>query len=341
MLTYAIDRLADGTDLTEAEAESVLEQIMSGKASDVQTAGFLTALRSKGETVEEIVGLARTMRRFSVSVDVEGVDLVDTCGTGGDKSGTFNISTTAAFVVAGAEGQVAKHGNRSATSQCGSADVLEALGANLNLPAEQVARCISEVGIGFMFAPLHHEAMKHVVPVRKELAIRTIFNFLGPLTNPAGAEYQLIGVSDRSYVEVIAWALKELGCRRGLVVHGSDGLDEITITGPTDIAEIREGEDEISLYSITPEEFGFERAPGADMLKGGTAEKNAEILKSILDGESGVRREIVLMNAGAALYAVGVAGSLEDGVRLAAESIDGGAAKKKLEAFIQATAAQA
>jgi len=341
ILTYAIDRLADGTDLTEAEAESVLEQIMSGKASDVQTAGFLTALRSKGETVEEIVGLARTMRRFSVSVDVEGVDLVDTCGTGGDKSGTFNISTTAAFVVAGAEGQVAKHGNRSATSQCGSADVLEALGANLNLPAEQVARCISEVGIGFMFAPLHHEAMKHVVPVRKELAIRTIFNFLGPLTNPAGAEYQLIGVSDRSYVEVIAWALKELGCRRGLVVHGSDGLDEITITGPTDIAEIREGEDEISLYSITPEEFGFERAPGADMLKGGTAEKNAEILKSILDGESGVRREIVLMNAGAALYAVGVAGSLEDGVRLAAESIDGGAAKKKLEAFIQATAAQA
>ncbi|MFA6002080.1 MAG: anthranilate phosphoribosyltransferase [Thermoleophilia bacterium] len=337
MLTYAIDRLADGTDLTEAEAESVLEQIMSGGASEVQTAGFLTALRSKGETVEEIVGLARTMRRFSVRVDVGQVDLVDTCGTGGDKSGTFNISTTAAFVVAGAEGQVAKHGNRSATSQCGSADVLESLGANLSLPADQVARCINEVGIGFMFAPLHHEAMKHVVPVRKELAIRTIFNFLGPLTNPAGAEYQLIGVSDRSYVEVIAWALKDLGCRRGLVVHGSDGLDEITITGPTDIAEIREGEDEISLYSITPEEFGFERASSADMLKGGTADKNAEILKSILEGESGVRREIVLMNAGAALYAVGVAKSLEEGVRLAGESIDSGAAKKKMEAFIQAT----
>ncbi|MFA5809146.1 MAG: anthranilate phosphoribosyltransferase [Thermoleophilia bacterium] len=341
MLTYAIDRLADRTNLTEAEAESVLEQIMSGGASEVQTAGFLTALRAKGETVEEIVGLARTMRRFSVRVDVEGVDLVDTCGTGGDRSHTFNISTTAAFVVAGAEGQVAKHGNRSATSQCGSADVLEALGANLSLPADQVARCIGEVGIGFMFAPLHHEAMKHVVPVRKELAIRTIFNFLGPLTNPAGAEYQLIGVSDRSYVEVIAWALKDLGCRRGLVVHGSDGLDEITITGPTDIAEIREGEDEISLYSITPEEFGFERASGTDMLKGGTAEKNAEILKSILEGESGVRREIVLMNAGAALYAVGVAKSIEDGVRQAAESIDSGAAKKKMEAFIQATVAQA
>ena len=341
ILTYAIDRLADRTDLTEAEAESVLEQIMSGGASEVQTAGFLTALRAKGETVEEIVGLARTMRRFSVRVNVEGVDLVDTCGTGGDNSHTFNISTTAAFVVAGAEGQVAKHGNRSATSQCGSADVLEALGANLSFPANQVARCIGEVGIGFMFAPLHHEAMKHVVPVRKELAIRTIFNFLGPLTNPAGAEYQLIGVSDRSYVEVIAWALKDLGCRRGLVVHGSDGLDEITITGPTDIAEIREGEDEISLYSITPEEFGFERASGVDMLKGGTAEMNAEILKSILEGESGVRREIVLMNAGAALYAVGVAKSLEDGVRLAAESIDSGAAKKKMEAFIQATVAQA
>lgn len=338
ILTYAIDRLADGIDLTEAEAESVLEQIMSGNASEVQTAGFLTALRSKGETVEEIVGLARTMRRFSLRVDVQGVNLVDTCGTGGDKSGTFNISTTAAFVVAGAEGQVAKHGNRSATSQCGSADVLEALGANLNLPAEDVSRCISDIGIGFMFAPLHHEAMKHVVPVRRELGIRTIFNFLGPLTNPAGAEYQLIGVSDGTYVEVITWALKELGCRRGLVVHGSDGLDEITITGPTNVAEIREGSDEIDLYTITPEDFGFERVASGDMLKGGTAEKNAEILKSILGGEQGVRREIVLLNAGAALYAVGVADSIEAGVGQAAESIDSGAASAKLEAFIAATA---
>jgi anthranilate phosphoribosyltransferase len=341
ILTYAIDRLADGIDLTEAEAASVLEQIMSGNASEVQTAGFLTALRVKGETVEEIVGLARTMRRFSVGVEVQGVSLVDTCGTGGDKSHSFNISTTAAFVVAGAEAQVAKHGNRSATSQCGSADVLEALGANLNLPADEVARCISEVGIGFMFAPLHHEAMKHVVPVRRELAVRTIFNFLGPLTNPAGAEYQLIGVSDRTYVEVIAWALKDLGCRHGLVVHGSDGLDEITITGPTDIAEIRQGSEEIDLYTITPEDFGFERVAGSEMLKGGTAKKNAEILKSILDGESGVRREIVLMNAGAALYAVGVAASIAEGVSQAAGSIDSGAAREKLDAFIKATAAKA
>ncbi|MHB8160036.1 MAG: anthranilate phosphoribosyltransferase [Thermoleophilia bacterium] len=340
MLTYAIDRLADGIDLAEAEAASVLEQIMSGNASEVQTAGFLTALRAKGETVEEIVGLARTMRRFSVGVEVQGVSLVDTCGTGGDKSHSFNISTTAAFVVAGAEAQVAKHGNRSATSQCGSADVLEALGANLNLSADDVARCISEVGIGFMFAPLHHEAMKHVVPVRRELAVRTIFNFLGPLTNPAGAEYQLIGVSDRTYVEIIAWALKDLGCRRGLVVHGSDGLDEITITGPTDIAEIRQGSEEIDLYTITPEDFGFESVAGSEMLKGGTAKKNADILKSILDGESGVRREIVLMNAGAALYAVGAAESIAEGVSQAAGSIDSGAARGKLAAFIKATAAK-
>lgn len=338
ILTYAIDRLADRRDLSEAEAESVLEQIMSGHASEVQTAGFLTALRTKGETVEEIVGLAKTMRRFSTRVEAAGVNLVDTCGTGGDKSLTFNISTTAAFVVAGAEGQVAKHGNRSATSQCGSADVLEALGANLDLPAEEVARCIREVGIGFMYAPLHHAAMKHVVPVRKELAIRTIFNFLGPLTNPAGAEFQLIGVSDPTYVEVIAWALKDLGCKRGLVVHGSDGLDEITVTGPTDVAEIMAGSEEIELYTITPEQFGFQRAAGKEMLQGGTAKQNAEILRSILDGEQGVRREVVLMNAGAALYAVGEAGSISEGVEKAAASIDSGAAGNKLADFIAATA---
>ena len=341
ILTYAIDRLADGIDLTEAEAESVLEQIMSGNASEVQTAGFLAALRAKGETVGEIVGLARTMRRFSTRVDIPGVNLVDTCGTGGDRSGTFNISTTAAFVVAGAEGQVAKHGNRSATSQCGSADVLEALGANLDLPADDVARCIGKVGIGFMFAPLHHQAMKYVVPVRKELAVRTIFNFLGPLTNPAGAEYQLIGVSSRAYLEVIARALKALGCRRGLVVHGSDGLDEITITGPTDVAEVSGDTDDITLYAINPEDFGLERATGGGMLKGGTAEKNAEILRSILDGEQGVRRDIVLLNAGAALFVVGVAETIADGVVQAARSIDSGAAKKKLEAFIQATVTKA
>jgi anthranilate phosphoribosyltransferase len=336
ILTYAIERLAMGNDLTEAETESVLEQIMSGNSSDVQTAGFLVALRTKGETVDEIVGLARTMRRFSASVEVPGVSLVDTCGTGGDMSGTFNISTTAAFVVAGAEGRVAKHGNRSATSQCGSADVLEELGANLDLGADAVASIIKEAGIGFMFAPVHHQAMKFVVPVRKELAVRTIFNFLGPLTNPAGAEYQLIGVSDRAYLEVIASALGRLGCRHALVVHGADGLDEITISGVTHVAEVSGGE-EITTYEIAPEDFGIKRADGGEMLAGGSAVENAAILKSILDGETGVRRDIVLLNAGAALYVAGVAGNIGEGVKLAAESIDSGAASEKLNLFISMT----
>ncbi len=340
ILTYAIDRLASRIDLTEAEASSVLEQIMSGNVSEVQTAGFLAALRTKGETVEEIVGLAHTMRRFSVKVDVPGIGLVDTCGTGGDMSQSFNISTTAVFVVAGAEGRVAKHGNRSATSLCGSADVLEALGVNLEIPAERVAECIRDVGIGFMFAPLHHRAMKHVVPVRKELGIRTIFNFLGPLTNPAGAQFQLIGVSDRAYLEVIARALKALGCQRGLVVHGADGLDEITITGPTDVAEVVEGQSDIKLYTIKPEDFGFAAVGGEGMLLGGSAEKNAGILKSILNGEEGVRRDIVLLNAGAALYVAGEADTIADGVRLATESIDSNAAGKKLQEFIEATTAE-
>ncbi len=335
ILTYAIDRLASGYDLTEAESGSVLEQIMSGNVSEVQTAAFLVALRTKGETVEEIAGLARTMRRFSTRVDVSGISVVDTCGTGGDKSHTFNISTTAAFVVAGAEAQVAKHGNRSATSQCGSADVLEALGANLELAPEAVARSIREVGIGFMFAPLHHQAMKHVIPVRKELGVRTIFNFLGPLTNPAGAEYQLIGVSDRSYLEPMAAALEMLGCRHGLVVHGHDGLDEISIAGPTDVAEVGPGG--VKVYSVKPEDFGFERAAGPALLKGGDSRENADILRSILDGETGVRREIVLMNAGAALYAAGAADSIAAGVRQAADSIDRGAARQKLDAYLAAT----
>ena len=341
ILTYAIDRLAGGNDLSTAEAESVLEQIMSGSSSEVQTGAFLVALRTKGETVEEIVGLARTMRRFSTRVDLSGVKLVDTCGTGGDKSHSFNISTTAAFVVAGAEAIVAKHGNRSATSQCGSADVLEALGANLSISAHDVARCIEEAGIGFMFAPLHHQAMKHVVPVRQELGVRTIFNFLGPLTNPADAGYQVIGVSDSSYLKVMARALKMLGCKRGLVVHGSDGLDEITITGPTEVAEVSEEDEDLKLYTIQPEDFGLEPAGSQELLKGGDAQANAKILRSVLDGETGVRRDIVILNAGAALYAVGIAGSIKAGVKLAARSIDSGAARERLEAFIKATQAGA
>ncbi len=338
ILTYAIDRLAGGSDLTEAEAESVLEQIMSGNVGEAQTAGFLVALRAKGESVDEIVGLARTMRRFSLAVAAPDVQLVDTCGTGGDRSNTFNISTTAAFVVAGAEGLVAKHGNRSATSQCGSADVLEALGADLELSAEDVARCIEEVGIGFMFAPVHHQAMKHVVPVRRELGVRTIFNFLGPLTNPAGARFQLIGVSDRAYLEVIAESLARLGCEHALVVHGQDGLDEISIGAATDVAEVGAGK-EMSVYTIKPEDYGIERTEGIEMLAGGSAADNAEILRNILGGETGVRRDIVVLNAGAALYTVGVAGDIASGVQMAAESIDSGAALGKLQAFIEATQA--
>ena len=335
ILTYAIDRLCDGIDLTEAEAESVLEQIMSGEAGEAQTAAFLVALRTKGEKVEEIVGLARTMRRFSLSVDAGGLDVVDTCGTGGDMCQTFNISTTAAFVVAGAEASVAKHGNRSATSQCGSADVLEALGADLDIAPADVARLIGETGIGFMFAPLHHRAMKHVIPVRRDLGVRTIFNFLGPLSNPAGAAFQLIGVSDARYVDVLAEALRRLGCRHGLVVHGSDGLDEISISGPTDVAEVTP--DGIDRYTIEPRDFGLEPSAGGELLRGGSAEDNARILTSILDGETGVRRDIVLLNAGAALYAAGAAGNISEGVRLAADSIDNGSARKKLDAYIRAS----
>lgn len=340
VLTKAIDRLADGNSLTEAESASVLEEIMSGNSSEVQTAAFLVALRTKGETVDEVVGLAKTMRSFSVKVDAGDTLIVDTCGTGGDKSHTFNVSTTAAFVVAGAGASVAKHGNRSATSQCGSADVLEALGADLNISADKVASCIKKVGIGFMFAPMHHQAMKHVVPVRKELGVRTIFNFLGPLTNPAGAGFQLIGVSNRDYVDLIARALKVLGCKHGMVVHGEDGLDEISISGPSYAAEVYADSDEIRTYAIEPAKLGLSEAAGNEMLRGGPAEENAGILKSILTGEEGPRRDIVLINAAAALYVCGVAANIEDGLQLARQSIDSGAAKQKLEQFISETQAE-
>ncbi len=335
LLTNAIDRLADGHDLKEAEAASVLEQIMSGRSSDVQTAAFLIALRTKGEQVGEIVGLARTMRRFSKKVNAAGMELVDTCGTGGDKSRSFNISTTAAFVVAGARGRVAKHGNRSATSQCGSADVLEALGANLDVPPAKVGRIVRQVGIGFMFAPLHHQATRHVVPVRQALGVRTIFNFLGPLTNPAGATHQLVGVSDLKYLEIIARSLKQLGCRHGLVVHGSDGLDEITVTGPTDMIEI--GPRKFRRFSVRPEDFGLKAAVSGGPLRGGAPGKNANILKEVLSGKTGPRRDIVVLNAGAALFAAGRARSIATGVKLAEKSIDSGAAGQKLEEYVKAT----
>ncbi|RJQ45538.1 MAG: anthranilate phosphoribosyltransferase [Gaiellales bacterium] len=337
ILTTAIETLVSGGDLEEPDAAAVLREVMSGNASEVQTAAFLTSLRAKGETVGEITGLARTMREFSARVPLEDHGLVDTCGTGGDKSGTFNVSTAAAFVVAGAGARVAKHGNRSATSLCGSADVLEALGAVIELPPERVGECIREAGIGFMFAPVHHQAMKHVIPVRMELGIRTTFNFLGPLTNPAGALYQLVGVSDPGLLEVMAISLKLLGCRHGIVAHGSDGLDEITVCGPSAIAEIRDGIDGVNVYEVVPEDYGISRLEDPAALKGGDARENAGIIRSVLRGETGGRRDIVLLNAGAALYVAGVAESMAAGVELAAGSIDSGAASDRLSQFIEFT----
>lgn len=337
ILTTAIEQLVNGGDLGEEEAAGVLREVMSGNVSEAQTAAFLTGLRAKGETVAELTGLARTMREFSARVQLDDHNLVDTCGTGGDKSGSFNISTAAAFVVAGAGARVAKHGNRSATSQCGSADVLEALGARIDLPPAAVAECINAVGIGFMFAPAHHQAMKYVVPVRQELGIRTIFNFLGPLTNPAGALYQLIGVSDPGFVETMALSLKLLGCRHGIVAHGSDGLDEITLTGPSMIAEVREGIEGVRLYETRPEDFGLSPIDDPGEIKGGDAAANAAIIRRLLEGESGARRDIVLLNAAAALYVGGIAESIAAGIELAAGSIDSGAAAKKLTAFVEMT----
>jgi anthranilate phosphoribosyltransferase len=291
-------------------------------------------LRVRGESVGEIVGFARTMRRFAQKVEAPG-DVVDTCGTGGDAKGTINISTAAAFVARGAGVVVAKHGNRAATSRAGSADVLEALGAEIELGPEKVGRCIEEVGIGFMFARTHHPAMRHVVPVRAELPFRTVFNLLGPLTNPAGAKRQLVGVFGREFVRPVAEALKELGALRALVVHGADGLDEITVTCPTIAAEVSDGA--VTEREITPEDFGLSRhAP--DGLLGGDAHLNARILKDVLSGEEkGAARDVILLNAGAAIYVSGKAKTVEEGVRLAEESIASGAAEKSLANFVRET----
>jgi anthranilate phosphoribosyltransferase len=333
ILTEAIDRLASGIDLSADEASAVLHEIMAGDAPEVQTAGFLIALRTKGETVQELVGLARTMRELAVRVDVSRDDMLDTAGTGGGRP-TFNVSTTAAFVAAGAGCVVAKHGNRSATGRCGSADVLEALGARIDLEPEAVAECIESVGFGFMFAPHHHMAMRHVVPVRKELAVRTIFNFLGPLTNPAGATRQLIGVSDGSYLDIIAAALGQLGGRRGLVVSSADGLDEISVSGATQVVELNEAT--IERRTLTPESIGVEPA-AAESIRAGDPEHNAAVMRGVLAGEPGPERSLTLANAGAAIYVGGRADSIEDGVRLAVEAIDSGAATDALERYIERT----
>ena len=331
VLTAAIDRLASREDLPADEAASVLREVMEGRSSEAETAAFLIALRTKGETVEELVGLARTMRELATRVRVDRPHLLDTAGTGGGHP-TFNVSTTAAFVAAGAGCTVAKHGNRSATGRSGSADVLEALGARIDLAPVAVADCIESVGFGFMFAPAHHAAMKHVVPVRKALAVRTIFNFLGPLTNPAGATRQLIGVSDPSYMDTIAAALGQLGAERALVVSSEDGLDEIGVAGPTHAVELRDGVTET--LSITPEDLGVELAPSS-AIGAGEPHESAALARKVLDGEPGPDRSIVVLNAGAAIYVGGGAETLEAGARAAEAAIDSGAARAALERYVE------
>jgi anthranilate phosphoribosyltransferase len=330
VITAAIDRLASGEDLPQAEAAAVLREIMSGSASDAQIAGFLIALRTKGESEEEIAGLAQAMRELAVAVRTRRDDLVDTAGTGGGRP-SFNVSTTAALIAAGAGCALAKHGNRSATSLSGSADVLEALGARIDLDAEAVARCIDEVGFGFMFAPRHHAATRYVIPVRKELAVRTIFNFLGPLTNPAGARRQVIGVSDRSFLETMAGALARLGVDRALLVSSEDGLDEMSTSATTHVVEVNGSA--VTRYAVAPEDVGI--SPGDPAaVAGGTPAENAATTRAIFSGEPGPRRDLAVLNAGAAIYAADRAHSLADGVRLAAEAVDSGAALRTLEAYV-------
>ncbi len=330
VLTDAIDRLANGRDLSADEAARVLREVMEGNAAEAEIAGFLIGLRSKGETVQEIAGLASTMRELALPVRVKG-DLVDTAGTGGGRP-TFNVSTTAAFIAAGAGCRVAKHGNRSATSQCGSADVLEALGARIDLEPDAVAACIEEVGFGFMFAPKHHSATRHVVPVRKALGVRTIFNFLGPLTNPAGAKRQVIGVSDPSKLETLALALAELGAESALVVSSADGLDEFSVSGPTRVVELRDGS--LTTYDVSPDELGL-AAAGDGSVAAGTPDQNARVLRDVLAGEPGTERSLAVLNAAAAIYVGGLAESLSAGVQLAEASIDEGAATRVLEGYLE------
>jgi anthranilate phosphoribosyltransferase len=334
VLSRAIDAVCAGDHLTADHAASVLAEIMEGRSSEVQAAAFLIALRAKGETVPELVGLARTMRSLAAPVSTERGDLVDTAGTGGGPS-TFNVSTTAALVAAAAGCAVAKHGNRSNTSRCGSADLLEALGVNIELEPEQVGRCIDEVGFGFMFAPRHHRAMAHVVPVRKQLGVRTIFNFLGPLTNPAGAQRQLLGVSDRHYQETIAEALVGLGSVRAMVVSADDGVDELSISSRTRVIEVADGGTEERF--VEPGDFGF---PTAELegVAGGSPEANAAATRAVLAGEAGPHRDLVLLNAGAAIYVGGLAQSLAEGVEKAAGAVDSGAAPELLGRLIAATA---
>ena len=330
MIREAIETVVSGDSLSMEDAAYVMNEIMSGEATPAQFGAFVTALRLKGETVDEIAGMARVMREHSLHVDVDG-GLVDTCGTGGDGSGTFNISTAAAFVAAGAGAKVAKHGNRAMSGASGSADVLEALGAKIDLNPESVARCINETGFGFMFAQGFHPSMRFAAGPRREIGIRTVFNILGPLTNPAGAGAQVIGVADASMASKMAQALSRLGSRRALVVHGNDGLDEITIADSTRIWELNDGK--VGQYDTSPDELGLSRAP-LSQIQAPDAEASAKIVHSVLGGEEGAARDVVLLNSAAALLAGGLADTLRQGIDAAAQSIDGGSAKERMEAFV-------
>ena len=340
-----IRKVVEGHHLSRSESESLMDEIMSGNATNAQIASFLTAMRMKGETVEELIGFAKIMRakasrvpsKVAVETAFSGTDremLVDTCGTGGDATGTFNISTATAFVVAGAGIHVAKHGNRSVSSVCGSADVVEALGIRIDLSPDAVGRCIDEAGIGFLYAPLLHDAMKHVVLARREMKIRTVFNLLGPICNPARATAQVLGVYNEDLTEIMAQVLCELGTERAFVVHGSDGLDEITISGESKISEVRDRE--VCTYYVTPEDFGIQRAP-INAIQGGDAKQNAEIIREILSDRGGTRHDVVLLNAAAGLVVGGKAAGLRDGIQLARESIRSGKAMDCLKKLIHLT----
>lgn len=348
MIKEAIQQVVNGKDLSEQDMITVMDEIMEGKATDAQIGAFITALRMKGETIAEITGAAKVMRakatpirvlnhavgldRDEINVDQETI--VDTCGTGGDGSNTFNVSTTTALVVAGGGLKVAKHGNRSVSSQCGSADVLEALGVNLDVPPEVVEASIRSIGIGFLYAPKLHGAMKYAIGPRREIGIRSIFNVLGPLTNPARANVQVLGVYKRELTSLLAEVLQRLGSTSALVVYGEGSFDEISIVGPTQVSELRH--DTIRDYRIQPEDFAMSRANVSD-IKGGDAQENAAIIREILDGRPGPRRDIVLLNAGATFYAAGKAPDIQDGIKIAAQSIDSGTAAKKLEQLIEQT----
>jgi anthranilate phosphoribosyltransferase len=335
VLKELLARVADGVVLKSDEAAAAMRAMISGEASPALAGAFLTALKMRGETAGEIAGFARAMREHAVRIEPRCPRLVDTCGTGGGSVPTFNISTAAAFVVAGAGVSVAKHGNRAMTSLCGSADVLEALGVCIDLSPEQVCACVEQVGIGFMFAQAHHPAMRHVGPVRKELPFRTVFNMLGPLTNPAGAHAQVVGVYEARLVPLLAEALRELGSERALVVHGQDGLDELSTLGPTIGAQLRNGE--IHRCEILPQHLGLAPVSVTAIAPGKDAAENAAILRGVLQGEPGPHREIVLLNAAAALWVAGAAAGLTGGLRMAAESIDNGTALRKLDELVRMT----